>query len=113
MQPRVDVNETSPSGNTPLHAAVNTGNVSMVKLLISAGAKRDAWNPECEGATPLHLAIMSGKCLVLRYNKLKHCGLIFHHHTPFARASAEFLLPNVSLLRCYPCRMLFLKYKPN
>lgn len=32
----------------------------MVKLLISAGAKLDVWNPECEGATPLHLSIMSG-----------------------------------------------------
>ena len=71
MQPRVDVNETSPSGNTPLHAAVNTGNVSMVKLLISAGAKLDAWNPECEGATPLHLAIMSGKYLVFEMQQIE------------------------------------------
>ena len=71
VQARVDVNETSPSGNTPLHAAVNTGNVSMVKLLISAGAKLDAWNPECEGATPLHLAIMSGKCLVFEMQQIE------------------------------------------
>jgi len=50
---------------------VNTGNVSMVKLLISAGAKLDAWNPECEGATPLHLSIMSGKCLVFEMQQIE------------------------------------------
>ena len=59
----MDVNQKAPSGNTPLHAAVNTGNVSMVKLLIDVGAKVSDWNAECEGATPLHLAVMSGKYL--------------------------------------------------
>ena len=62
LNPRVNVNEKAPSGNTPLHAAINTGNITMVKLLIDAGANVNAWNPECEGAAPLHLAIMSGKC---------------------------------------------------
>ena len=57
----MDVDEAAESGNTPLHAAVNTGNVAMVKMLIEAGASLDMWNPECEGATPLHLAIMSGE----------------------------------------------------
>lgn len=65
MEPRVDVNQKAPSGNTPLHAAVNTGNVSMVKLLIDVGAKINDWNAECEGATPLHLAIMSGEYFVI------------------------------------------------
>lgn len=50
---------------------MNTGNVSVVKLLISAGAKLDAWNPECEGATPLHLAIMSGKCLAFEIQQIE------------------------------------------
>ena len=57
----MDINEKAPSGNTLLHAAVNTGNITLVKVLINAGADVNAWNPECEGATPLHLAIMSGK----------------------------------------------------
>ncbi|XP_015754974.1 PREDICTED: uncharacterized protein LOC107334550 [Acropora digitifera] len=57
---RVDVNEKAPSGNTALHAAVNTGNISMVQTLINAGAKVNACNAECEGATPLHLAVMAG-----------------------------------------------------
>ena len=61
MDPRLDVNEKAPSGNTPLHTAVNTGNVTIVKLLIDSGANINAWNPECDGATPLHLAIMSGE----------------------------------------------------
>jgi len=60
LDPKVNVNEKAPSGNTPLHAAINTGNINIVKLLINAGANVNAWNPECEGATSLHLAIMSG-----------------------------------------------------
>ena len=64
----VDVNEKAPSGNTPLHAAVNTGNISMVKLLINAGAKINDWNAECEGATPLHLAIMRGETEYFVFN---------------------------------------------
>lgn len=40
----------------------------MVKLLINAGANVNAWNPECEGATPLHLAIMSGKICLCEFN---------------------------------------------
>jgi len=59
-KPGVDVNEKAPSGNTALHAAVNTGNISMVQTLINTGAKVNACNAECEGATPLHLAIMGG-----------------------------------------------------
>ena len=63
MNPRMDVNEKVPSGNTALHAAVNIGSVSMVKLLINAGANVNAWNADCEGATPLHLAVMGGQFL--------------------------------------------------
>ncbi|XP_074621271.1 uncharacterized protein LOC141879850 isoform X2 [Acropora palmata] len=55
---RVDVNEKAPSGNTALHGAVNTGNISMVQTLINAGTKVNACNAEC--ATPHHLAIMGG-----------------------------------------------------
>ncbi|XP_029186306.1 putative ankyrin repeat protein RF_0381 [Acropora millepora] len=50
----------APSGNTALHAAVHTGNISMVQTLINAGAKVNACNAECECTTPLHLAIMGG-----------------------------------------------------
>lgn len=64
----MNINEKAPSGNTPLHAAINNGNINMVKLLINAGANVNAWNPECEGATPLHLAIMSGKFCLREFN---------------------------------------------
>ena len=60
QKPKADVNEKATSGNTALHAAVNTGNISMVQTLINAGAKVNACNAECEGATPLHLAVMGG-----------------------------------------------------
>jgi len=64
-KPRVDVNEKAPSGNTALHAAVNTGNISMVQTLINAGAKDTACNAEREGATLLHLAVMGGNSEML------------------------------------------------
>ena len=64
----MNINEKAPSGNTPLHAAINTGNINMVQLLINSGANVNAWNPECEGATPLHLAIMSGKFCLCELN---------------------------------------------
>ncbi|XP_015747990.1 PREDICTED: putative ankyrin repeat protein RBE_0997 [Acropora digitifera] len=55
---RVDVNEKAPSRNTALHAALNTGNTSMVQTLINAGAKVNACYAEC--ATPYHQAIKGG-----------------------------------------------------
>lgn len=75
LDPRENVNEKAPSGNTPLHAAINTGNINMVKLLINAGANVNAWNPECEGATPLHLAIMSGKYCLLKLCEFNSSGV--------------------------------------
>jgi len=71
----VNVNEQAPSGNTPLHAAINTGNINMVKLLINAGTNVNAWNPECEGATPLHLAIMSGKYFLSKLYEFNPNGM--------------------------------------
>ncbi|XP_002731194.1 uncharacterized protein LOC100377359 [Saccoglossus kowalevskii] len=61
VQPRIDVNAASDTGNTPLHAAANQGYVNIVELLIQRGrANVNATNPQCEGATPLHLAVMHG-----------------------------------------------------
>lgn len=47
----------------------------MVKLLINAGANVNAWNPECEGARPLHLAIMSGKYCLLKLCEFNCSGV--------------------------------------
>ena len=57
----VDMKQISKSGNGLLHAAVNTGDPSIVRLLLDAGADVNQTNMECEGVTPLHLAIMQGK----------------------------------------------------
>ena len=50
----------SSSGNSALHAAVNSGNTNVVEMLIKAGASLNTWNADCDGATPLHMAVMSG-----------------------------------------------------
>ena len=53
-----DVNQPSLSGNTALHAAVNIGDISMVRMLLSAGADPYAKNTEANDATPIDLATM-------------------------------------------------------
>ncbi|KAI8501230.1 hypothetical protein Bbelb_213250 [Branchiostoma belcheri] len=68
VHPRPDINLPSCTGNTPLHAAVNAGNVELVKTLVKAGAEVNAANPQCDSATPLHLAVLHGNketCQVL------------------------------------------------
>jgi ankyrin repeat protein len=71
------VNQACDSGNTPLHAAVNKGNLALVDILldsispttttttdvVSNGLEQtnkldvNARNPQCMDATPLHLAV--------------------------------------------------------
>ncbi|XP_078609904.1 uncharacterized protein LOC144881070 isoform X1 [Branchiostoma floridae x Branchiostoma japonicum] len=60
VHPRPDINLPSCTGNTPLHAAVNAGNVELVKTLVKAGAEVNTANPQCDSATPLHLAVLHG-----------------------------------------------------
>ena len=55
------MNEVSSSGNSLLHAGVNSGNKDVVEMLMNAGANLNIWNGECDGATPLHMAVMSGE----------------------------------------------------
>ena len=72
--PAIDVNEASDNGNTALHAAVNTGNIELVQILLeslrekkeaaeTAATKQRTWldvdkkNDKCMNATPLHLAV--------------------------------------------------------
>ena len=56
------VNKPADNGNTPLHAAANVGDVKMVATLLNVeGIKVNVRNPQCEDATPLHLAVMHGK----------------------------------------------------
>ncbi len=57
----VDSKQISKSGNCLLHAAVNTGDPSIVRLLLQAGADVNQMNMECDCVVPLHLAIMQGK----------------------------------------------------
>ena len=55
------MNEATGTGNTPLHAAANSGNAEVVEILLGVkDIKVDPKNRQCDGATPLHLAIMHG-----------------------------------------------------
>jgi len=61
VKPHIDVNLAADTGNTPLHAAANTGNDKLVQeLLKCSGININCTNPQCENATPLHLAVMHG-----------------------------------------------------
>ncbi|XP_026543137.1 uncharacterized protein LOC113425272 [Notechis scutatus] len=59
--PVPDINQAAENGNTPLHAAVNTGKMHLISLLLHyPGINVNVQNPQCDGATPLHLAIVYG-----------------------------------------------------
>ena len=56
--PKIDVNEPCDTGNTPLHAAVNNGNLKIVEILLkSASLNINLVNKSCMDATALHLAV--------------------------------------------------------
>ncbi|XP_053131936.1 salivary gland specific protein SAGSIN1 isoform X1 [Hemicordylus capensis] len=59
--PVPDVNQAAENGSTPLHAAVNMGKMHLVSLLLHyPGINVSVPNPQCDGATALHLAIAFG-----------------------------------------------------
>nr|XP_020655199.1 receptor-interacting serine/threonine-protein kinase 4-like [Pogona vitticeps] len=59
--PIPDINQAAENGNAPLHAAVNTGKMHLVSLLLHyPGINVNVQNSQCDGATPLHLAIVFG-----------------------------------------------------
>ncbi|OWF39735.1 uncharacterized protein LOC110464672 [Mizuhopecten yessoensis] len=61
VKPMIDVNLAADTGNTPLHAAANSGNDRLVEVLLQCPQINvNAINPQCENATPLHLAVMHG-----------------------------------------------------
>jgi ankyrin repeat protein len=56
-----NVNRAADSGNTPLHVAVNLGDMTLVDMLTSTpGIDVNAVNQQADGATPLHLSVMHG-----------------------------------------------------
>lgn len=61
---RVDVNEPSVDGTTPLHWAVRAGDEELVRLLLDAKASVKAANRY--GATPLWLASVNGQAPIVR-----------------------------------------------
>jgi ankyrin repeat protein len=57
----VDVNRAADSGNTPLHAAANYGDLTLVDILLtSRRTDVNAPNQQADNATALHVAIMHG-----------------------------------------------------
>ena len=60
------MNLCADNGNSPLHAASNNGDVRLVTALLQCPAINvNPVNSLCDGATPLHLAIMYGEYWVL------------------------------------------------
>lgn len=61
IHPAIDVNQPSDTGNTALHAAANSGNLTILQVLCHCpNIDVNCCNPQCENATPLHLAVMHG-----------------------------------------------------
>ena len=62
MKTYPNINEATATGNTALHAAANLGNPGVTGALLTIkGIHINTTNPQCEDATPLHLAVMHGK----------------------------------------------------
>lgn len=60
-KPAIDINHVSDTGNTALHAAVNSGSTQLVSILLkSSDIDVNCVNNQCENAAPLHLAVMHG-----------------------------------------------------
>ena len=58
----MDVNMPCDTGNSPLHVAVNLGNYNLVRVLLNMpDIEVNTENSQCDGATPLHLAVLHGK----------------------------------------------------
>ncbi|ESN92550.1 hypothetical protein HELRODRAFT_164619 [Helobdella robusta] len=58
------LNECADNGNSPLHAACNMGSTACVRALLTESrgyVHVDLQNKMCDGATPLHLAVMHGQ----------------------------------------------------
>ncbi len=63
IKPHPDLDAPADNGNAPLHAAANNGNVVLVTALLKAESLNiNVRNPQCDDATPLHLAVMHGQC---------------------------------------------------
>ena len=79
----VDVNRPCDTGNAPLHVAINVGNPKIIQLLVNMpDIDVNRVNPECDDATPLHLAALHGKhasydCTYICYD----CTYICFHCT--------------------------------
>ena len=58
--------EASPNGNSPLMFSINTGDLSMMKILINkSGGEFNYSNEQADGATALHLAVITGTLFFL------------------------------------------------
>ncbi|CAF0744710.1 unnamed protein product [Brachionus calyciflorus] len=92
----IDINETCDSGNTPLHAAVNKGNLKLVEILLESQEHRDSnknddriiqldvnkANPKCMNATALHLAVWND------YNEIA-IKLVQNNADPYLKMNGE------------------------
>ena len=58
------VNAQDVRGGTPLHLAARQGCEAVARMLLAAGADKDA--KDCRGETPLHMAVMNGSEAVAR-----------------------------------------------
>ncbi|KAJ9507199.1 hypothetical protein QJQ45_004796 [Haematococcus lacustris] len=60
-----DINSTGPDGDSALHCAALYGHLGVVRLLLAAGARACAVNPQ-DNSTPLHDAAASGELELLQ-----------------------------------------------
>ena len=65
VESKAGVNNKDKEGLTPLHFAVQQGNLELVRYLVESAAGVN--NRDNEGLTPLHFAVQQGNLEVERY----------------------------------------------
>ncbi len=81
-----DINQHSPSGDTPLHVMCMAGDIEAVETLVAAGADINAMGDL--GRTPLFVAIMIGNLELIRY--LLSQGCVLTHRDDFEKTPLEY-----------------------
>ncbi len=66
------IGSTDASGSTALHWACYSASENAVSALIAWGAELDC-QENLHGATPLHLAVISGNCRIVKWLLLAGC----------------------------------------
>ena len=91
LQQGADINESTSSGSTPIHAAAANSHLAIVRHLVQEGAEKE--NALDDDTTPLMIAAFSGHTAVVQYLADQGCDVDKarrdYGFTPLAHAACK------------------------